>query len=662
MKFGLFIVRFNLRNNPNLKKLVKGVLFSTLLFSFNLLFAQKEANIWYFGTKGGIDFNSGSPVPLLNGQLISQEGCATICDRNGNLLFYTDGTRVWNKAHTIMPNGNGLGGNYSATQSAIIVPRPKSSTQYYIFTVDAWAGKNPKSTGNGGMNLNLVDMTLDGGLGDVVTKDQLIVSPTCEKITATKHCNGSDYWIVTHKWGSDSLLAYLLTNSGLNSTPVVSHSGVTMTGATSDSAYQSIGYMKISPSGKRIAFVCYSTLHTMAVGDFDNATGIASSFIIDNTIPFTPTPLDHNNHGIYGLAFSPDNSKLYTSGQGPNGLYQYNISSGNPGAVLASRTLISTSNTTSYGALQLAPDGKIYLGNGGSFKLSAVTNPNGLGAACNFVPDEFSFGNFSHLCEIGLPDFIENFVVPNYKAQFHYQDCAGDNYITLVDSFLTGPVTILWDFGDPSSSDNTSNIPQPTHTFSSAGDYTITATINYACGDFSVSKDITVVDKFTVFAGTDMTILPGNNALINASAPTGNYTWTPATGLSSSFVLQPTASPRQTTTYTLQVTNEFNCTNTDSVIVFVDYSTHLFFPNAFSPNGDGMNDYFNYYAYGINTINLQIFNRWGEVVFQTDHLNVWWDGKRNNKPEPVGAYVYMAVATGLDGKQTVWKGDLTLIR
>ena len=89
-----------------------------------LLFAQKEGNIWYFGKNAGIDFNSGVPVALKDGALSTREGCASICNAKGEILFYTDGISVWDRNHKIMPNGTGLNGDPSSTQSAIIVKKP----------------------------------------------------------------------------------------------------------------------------------------------------------------------------------------------------------------------------------------------------------------------------------------------------------------------------------------------------------------------------------------------------------------------------------------------------------------------------------------------------------------------------------------------------------
>lgn len=109
-------------------------LISLLLSIFT--FGQKEGTIWYFGNNAGVDFNGITPVALEDSKMSTQEGCATIADASGNLLFYTDGTSVWNKKHEIMPNGNNLKGNSSSTQSAVVVRKPTSVTAYQLSIVD----------------------------------------------------------------------------------------------------------------------------------------------------------------------------------------------------------------------------------------------------------------------------------------------------------------------------------------------------------------------------------------------------------------------------------------------------------------------------------------------------------------------------------------------
>src|SRR6185436_12341018 len=96
--------------------------------------AQKENNIWCFGNRAGLDFNSGSPVVFTGAAISTMEGCSSVADSSGNLLFYTDGRTVWNKNHVAMPNGTSLNGGSSSTQSAIIVKMPGNANIYYIFT------------------------------------------------------------------------------------------------------------------------------------------------------------------------------------------------------------------------------------------------------------------------------------------------------------------------------------------------------------------------------------------------------------------------------------------------------------------------------------------------------------------------------------------------
>ena len=134
---------------------MKKSFFYILLLCWFSVQAQKEANIWYFGNNAGIDFNSGVPVPLLDGQLDHVEGSASIADVNGNLLFYTDGITVYNRNHQIMPNGSGLLGDDTATNSALIVPKPNDPEKYYIFTAD-------RTNKPDGVNYSELDISLDG--------------------------------------------------------------------------------------------------------------------------------------------------------------------------------------------------------------------------------------------------------------------------------------------------------------------------------------------------------------------------------------------------------------------------------------------------------------------------------------------------------------------
>ena len=112
----------------------KLLLLCLLIISGQLSLAQKENNIWYFGVNAGLDFNSGSPQALYDGRLISAEGSASICDENGNLLFYSNGETVWNSNHEVMENGYNLDGLTAVTHPAAILKMPGSENLYYIFS------------------------------------------------------------------------------------------------------------------------------------------------------------------------------------------------------------------------------------------------------------------------------------------------------------------------------------------------------------------------------------------------------------------------------------------------------------------------------------------------------------------------------------------------
>jgi len=219
-----------------------------LLF-FNQANAQDEANIWYFGYNAGIDFNSGAPVALTDGQLSTYEGCVTISNAAGELLFYTDGIKVWDKNHTIMPNGFDLLGNSSSTQSGIIVPNPANPNIYYVFTVDELCYPN-------GLRFSEVDLSLNGGTGDVTSNKNIpLHTPSTEKITAIKHANGIDFWVITHDWNSNDFLSFKVTAAGVNLVPVVSSVGNQHNGSTN----HAIGYLKASVMGQISWWVIFLT-------------------------------------------------------------------------------------------------------------------------------------------------------------------------------------------------------------------------------------------------------------------------------------------------------------------------------------------------------------------------------------------------------------------
>ena len=491
---------------------ISALFFFALLFFATPSFSQKEAANWYFGERAGLDFNSGSPVALTNGELNTPEGCATISDKNGNLLFYTDGSFVYDKTHQIMPNGAGLLGHRSSTQSAIIVPKPNNPYIYYIFTVDQPLAANvddnllnDEDPPNNGLNYSQVDMRLNNGLGDIQTAEKNIhlitydpnnseeVKFKCsEKITAVQHGDAVSFWVITHF--INNFYAFKISTLGVDKNPVKTNTQLNV--PIGGYHFNAIGYLKTSPNGKKIAIANSSTKTNNDLGpknniilntgnvllyDFDASTGKISNGI---------TLMDRENP--YGIEFSAKSRKLYvTTNRYDNegitlgsSLLQYNLKSTN---ILASKTTIITSSYVA-GALQLGLDEKIYrsgyaiLENGGS-KLSVINNPELDGTACNFKQGAIDLK--SGICKLGLPPFITSLFLYTFNYEFN---CYGQsthfyfNSIEKVDS-------VVWNFGDGT----TSNVIDAYHTFLSAGDYKVTLikTVNGEERD-PIEKTITI--------------------------------------------------------------------------------------------------------------------------------------------------------------------------
>ena len=397
-KANLLILQSNSQNKKdNMRKICFAFSF---VFSFYFSPAQQETYNWYFGNHAALNFSGGSPVVLSNSAMATSEGCSSISDNAGNLLFYTDGVSVYNSNNAIMPNGSGLLGHESSTQSALIVKKPSSSNLYYIFTTDAGNYVDPP---NNGLHFSEVDMTLDGGLGDIVaaTKNTVLLDSASEKLCGVKNANGNDIWVMAHGWNDSTFYAYLVTAAGVNMTPVTTAIGAAHTGNDENS----LGQMKFSPQGDHLALaVYYDGFYQLF--DFNNSTAVVSNplYFISQQHPIS----------CYGVEFSPDGSRLYVNTLYFDSLYQYNLLAGSPAAILASATRIGSISAPTAGSMQLAPDGKIYVAqtNGstssGSPYLSRINSPNTLGIGCNYVNNAVNLGTGRSV--YGLPCIVASYL------------------------------------------------------------------------------------------------------------------------------------------------------------------------------------------------------------------------------------------------------------
>ncbi|MCB0482591.1 MAG: hypothetical protein KDC83_14275, partial [Flavobacteriales bacterium] len=460
-------------------------------------FSQGEANWWYFGNSAGVNFNVNPPVGVANGSTLTLEGSCTISDRNGNLLFYSDGIKVWDRRHLVMPNGTGLQGNSSSSHSGVAVPLPGSTTKYILFSVPANATI--------GLHYSVVDMALNSGFGDVVStsKNTRLMSPhpVQDKVSAVGHSNGRDFWAVVQRNDDWNIYAFLITSAGVNTTPVVSTTVPLVSGVISH-----YGSMKISPDGKYLA-INHVSRQTVQLFDFNPSTGVAS-----NQRTVFPTGYS-GNYGPYGLEFSPNSQYLYVNVYG--GVFQFDLKAGTTAQVNASaHAVCGITNTTGYshGQLQLAMNQKIYYARLGSFgitqMLSVINNPNDSGVACNYN-DTGIVIPYPGVVRLGLPTFIQSFFS---KTTLNVSDACDSLWtkIAVADTSLVD--SVMYNYGDPSSgSKNTSWNKLDSHIFTSPGKYVVTAYAYYTDKKSQVVKD-TLRDTVDVLAAPIMNL--GNDTTV----------------------------------------------------------------------------------------------------------------------------------------------------
>lgn len=361
--------------------------------------AQREAHRWYFGPEGvGLDFSTCPPTVVEDGLgAATFEGACTISDPvTGELLFYTTGSAIMNADHDVMVNGEPAGLMNSMAQN-VIVPKPGSATLYYVFTPDVQGGLvlNTDYPDANGLNMAIVDMALDFGRGAVVDKFIPVrPPPNCELLTAVRHSNGIDFWLIGHVYGTDEFFVYAITADGISETALLQAIGpiidTPQPGTPDGSNFDAIGQLKASPKGDRLALTTFYNGRT-AVFDFDAATGIITN----------ATPLFLGKGG-YGVCFSPGGSKLYVSARDTSqygiffdaDLFQFDLNAGDAAAIQASRTAIFSPTVGGFASMRLGPDGRIYVARAsedltpqGDDHLGVIVRPELPGLACNYIHD-----------------------------------------------------------------------------------------------------------------------------------------------------------------------------------------------------------------------------------------------------------------------------------
>ncbi len=290
-------------------KCLKLFLYATpLLLAPGELLSQKHDYVWYLGGSGaGLDFSNCQPEVLtnMNSDGILFEGSVAISNSEGELQFYSNGLNVYNRGHEVMQNGELVGISNTQTQNCI-APWP-GTDKYFLFSTDVQGGLvfNSSYPEAFGINYSVIDMSLQGGLGEVTEKFMALKDTSnCEKLCIVPHSNQQDFWLIGHEYGNDVFFVYLISESGISNEPLLQNIGPvikTPPGLFESSQHDSIGELKASPNGQRLCFTTFYSGVTVLL-DFNATTGTISN----------PQELQLGEvEGGYGVSFSPDNSKLY---------------------------------------------------------------------------------------------------------------------------------------------------------------------------------------------------------------------------------------------------------------------------------------------------------------------------------------------------------------
>ena len=222
-----------------------------------------------------------------------------------------------------------------------------------------------------------------------------------------------------------------------------------------------------------------------------------------------------------------------------------------------------------------------------------------------------------------------------------------------------GNTNTLWSITDGFSMDGINPV---LHSFDGAGTYVVSVTATYrACPSASSSRTITVYGYADLYLGPDTSICPGSTSIVladnrNSGNPGASWLW-------SNGETGPQITVTKPGYYSVAVTIN-GCSTSDTV--WVQNDCYMDIPNAFTPNGDGVNDYFyprQMLTRGMTTFSMNIYNRWGQLIYQTTSIDGrGWDGNFNNIQQPEGVYVYIIDATFQDGQTEHHQGNVTLLR
>jgi len=692
------------------------------LFLFSCCFicqpswSQGENMNWHYGKNVSVNFAQ-TPLTVNTSQIYTLEGCASVSDANGDLLFYTTGFKIWNKNGVEMPNATGLQGNGpvisgqtmgSGYKSVQIIKHPGNANQYFVVSGD------PQELVVKKLYYHVVDMSLNSGLGDVVAgqKNIEIMSNVSEHLSVFSGTDCKSYWLIapTHNY-SNQYYTFKIDAAGFHNTPVIN---------TLPMSFQ--GYKELFQTKDLHTAIGVSGYHLFTL-DFDGINGTLTNF---DTVS---TALGAVQHFNVSPGMSKDKSKFYFGNSVLSNLYQVNLDLlPNLSAVVNSAVEVippSPMFSTIF-HLRAAPVGdKIYLvqnvynGTGNQY-ISSLSNASQAaaqvvytqGALPLFPPNIFSTSYYytlgtdvvvnppsdsvfhsasdtllcnrssyqlscpntdasqfewstgattatinvtqsgtywvksSNVCQVVYDTFEVTFINPEVTLPADTNLCNGKSLV--IEPISSNADSYLWNTGATS----------PTLTVTGPGTYYLEVTQQGCKASDTIhiealSSYVTILQEDTVICNNMPITISASSNLESA------FSWNDGT---TGSALVPTESGQ----YVVTAVNRCGSFTDEVTIEVIDCVCLVKIPDAFTPNGDGLNDVMApVVAPGCNiqAFNFRIYNRFGQLVFTGIRPGQGWDGYFKGRPAETGTYMYyLDYKDVYSGNSIQLKGDVTLMR
>ena len=652
-------------------------IFFIVFFLWNYFYAngQNRNNVWMFGNHTGLDFNT-TPPQVLKKTIVGFTSLpyytTSICDSSGKLLFYTDGSTVWNQRNKEIPkylHRWPWGGHVMP----LICPYPGNDSLYYLFGVSDGSYENR-------LQYLTINMKGNGWLGEIVYPQPstlsnyftVLLNNASVLVAGTAHCNNKDTWIVAHS--GNALYSFLVTANGVDSVPVVSKIDPLVIREGFINA--ALGNIKFSANGEKMV-VPVANEKKIVVFNFNNTTGQFSN----------PVALSlPEKFELEDVELSPDGTKLYYGAyevleEEPypelHDIFQMDLKAGSEKDITKTNIRITTHPDREvcspymciyvYRTLQLTPDGRIYISMRTAqpgkanfdLRLSVIENPNEAGLACFYRANAIDMGSVYQVISY---NYIRSQVFSPLEEGIQVQtnNCA-DKPVSF--SLLYNQVdSVKWDFGDlPSGDNNFSRLLKPQHTYPAPGTYIAKAIIYKTCNVFTAVKKVTITTDLSVHVPPvlkDTVACTGDTLHLDASTMNATgYMWN--TGL-----IYPIMNIYSPGTYSVTVYNACSLDRREFSVKYDDCYCKIFVPNVFTPNRDGLNDVFKPVLYcSAKDLQFSVYNSYGKRIFTTTKPGQGWNGYDGSTPADAGTYVWVLQYRNPNNRQVYnERGPVMLIR